>query len=623
MKKKIAWMAVLVMFVWGAGFLLFYQDHSLAANQTGVVTASSLNVRTGAGTSYAILQQNGSNVTLPNGTKVTITETLSGWYKVSFTLNGTTLSGYVSADYVAVETAASPTPTATTRVTYRTETTYKAISVAAKTCSQAPLYKSNGKTRYKVSRKKVTLPKAKSVKILGEKLIKKQKWFKISFKYKKKTRTAYVRNIYVKMTLKSAANAQIYNLKKAAKVHTKKGTALPYKKSGGKVVTIPKGSTVSITKDVKVKKTRWYKLSFTYKNKKKTGYVNSKYVKLAKKAVTKKVAVVALSDAEFEQAMKDEGFPESYKQSLRTLHQAYPYWQFKAYKTGLDWNTALAAESKTGVNLISNAKGTAWKSTAADAYDAATGKWKVFDGSTWVAASQAAVAYYMDPRNFLNDRSIYMFEMLEYQPQYQTRAGVNTILSNTPFYNKKFNYSDPSTGAAKSMYYVDAFIQAAKTSNASPYHLASRVKQEVVTSATTTSSAVSGTVSGYKGIYNFYNIGATSSSNPVINGLKWASNKTAGTYMRPWTDPYRSIVGGAQYISSSYISKGQNTGYLEKFNVTAYKRYEHQYMTNVEAAYSEAIKTKNAYAGIMDQSPLVFSIPVYDNMPSGNCPMPG
>lgn len=625
MKKKAALMALLIMFVWGAGILLFHQDHSLAANQTGVVTASSLNVRTGAGTSYAILQQNGVNVTLPNGTKVTITETLSGWYKVSFTLNGTALSGYVSADYVAVETASTPTPApaATSSVTYRTETTYKAIKVPAKTYKQAPLYKSNGKTRYKAARKKVTLPKGKSVKILGEKLIKKQKWFKISFKYKKKTRKAYVCNTDVKMTLKSAASAQIYNLKKAAKVRTKKGTSAPYRKSGGKIVTIPKGTTVSITKDVKVKNSRWYKLSFTYKNKKKTGYVNSKYVKLTKKAVTKKVAVVALSSAEFEQAMKDEGVPESYKQSLRVLHQEYPYWQFKAYKTGLDWNTAVAAESKTGVNLISNSKGKAWKSTAPDAYDAATGTWKVFDGSTWVAASQAAVAYYMDPRNFLNDRSIFMFEMLEYQPQYQTRTGVNAILSNTPFYQKKFQYSDPSTGASKSMYYVDAFIEAAKTSNASPYHLASRVKQEVVTSATTASSAVSGTVSGYKGIYNFYNIGATSSSNPILNGLKWASNTTAGTYMRPWTDPYRSIVGGAEYISSGYIRMGQNTCYLEKFNVTDYRRYEHQYMTNVEAAYSEAIKTKNAYAGIMDQSPIVFSIPVFENMPANNSPMPG
>lgn len=608
-----------------SGLLFIRSQHSLAANQIGVVTADVLNVRTGAGTSYAILQNQGGAVQLTSGTKVTITETLPNWYKVSFTYQGASLSGYVSSSYVAIETKvkATPTPNATTNVTYRTETTYKAISVAAKVTKSSPLYKSDGKTRYKIAKKPITLSKGKSVKLLGEKVINGKKWFRISFTWNKKTKKAYVRNTYVKMTLKTTANAKIANVKKIARVHTQKGKTAPYKKSGGKAVSLAKGTTVAITKDVTLKKTHWYKLSFTYHGKKLTGYVNAKYVKLAKKAVLKKVAVVALTDAEFEQAMKNEGFPESYRQSLRILHSAYPYWQFKAYKTGLDWKTAVTAESKTGVSLISNSRGKAWKSTASDAYDASTGKWKVFDGSTWVAASRAAVAYYMDPRNFLNDRSIYMFELLEYQSQYQTRAGVNTILSNTPFYNKTFKYKDLLTEAEKKMYYVDAFMDAAKNSKASPYHLASRVKQEVVTSATTTSSAVSGTVSTYPGIYNFYNIGATSSSTPVLNGLKWASNKTAGTYLRPWTDPYRSIVGGAQYISSGYIAKGQNTCYLEKFNVTSYKRYEHQYMTNVEAAYEEAIKTKKAYAGMMDESPLVFSIPVYENMPADNSPMPG
>lgn len=344
----------------------------------------------------------------------------------------------------------------------------------------------------------------------------------VSFTYKKKKRKAYLQNKYVKLTAGKGIYAQIFNVKKAANIRKKKGTGSAYKKVGGKKVSIAKKAAVTIVSDVAVKSTRWYKLRFNYKGKTYTGYSNAKYVKLAKKPVTKKVAVVAMSDAQFEQAMKNEGFPESYKQSLRALHSAYPYWQFKAYKTGLDWNTAVTEESKTGVNLISNARAKAWKSTEKDAYDASTGKWKVFDGSTWVAASKAAVAYFMDPRNYLNDRSIYMFELLEYQSQYQTKSGVNTILSNTPFYNKKFSYTDVNTGAAKTMYYVTAFMEAAKISKASPYHLASRVKQEVVTSATTTSTAVTGTVSSYPGIYNFYNIGATSSSTPVLNGLKWA-----------------------------------------------------------------------------------------------------
>lgn len=633
MKKQLTLSIIIGILLFVAGW--FCCNHtSYAANSTGVVTASSLNVRTGAGTSYAILKHNDKNVSLPSGSRVTILETLSGWYKVTFVWEGVALNGYVSGNYVAVELSAtptpsagassapmtSPTPMATALVSYRTETSYKNISVAAKIWKKAPLYKKDGKKRYSLAGKKISLPKKKSVKILGEKTIKNKKWFYISFSYGKKSRKAYVRNYYVKMTLKSGANAKVAKAK--LKVRTKRGNKAPYKKVGNRLVSLDKDSLVSIMKDVLADKVRWYKISFSFAGKKQTGYVNSKYIKLAKKAVTKKIPVVALSDAQFEEMMKSQGFPESYKPSLRVLHKAYPYWQFQAFHTGLDWKTVIDNEAKTGRNLISNAKAKPWKSTSPDAYNANTGKWKVFDGSSWVAASRGAVEYYMDPRNFLNDRSVYMFELLGYQAQYQTKAGVNTIISNTPFYNQTFDYQDLHSGEKKTMYYVDAFMEAAKTTKVSPYHLASRVKQEVVTSATTTSTAVTGTVSAYPGIYNFYNIGATSGAQPVLNGLKWASDKEAGTYLRPWTDPYRSIVGGAQYISKGYISKGQNTGYLEKFNVTSYQRYEHQYMTNVEAAYEEALKTKKAYAGMMDQSPLVFSIPVYQNMPSSNCPIP-
>ena len=210
-------MIVFIIVFWVAG------AHSQAANQTGIVTASTLNVRVGAGVDNAILQQDGKNVTLSNGFRVTITETLTGWYKVSFNLNGVSLSGYVSADYIAIETAATSSPQSTQtpvvkpQVIYRTETSYKPISVAARISKTAPLCKKNGKTRYKVAKKKIYLAKKKKITIQGEKIISGKKWFKISFTYKKKKRTAYVRNTYVKMTLKKAANAKIFNVKKDRK----------------------------------------------------------------------------------------------------------------------------------------------------------------------------------------------------------------------------------------------------------------------------------------------------------------------------------------------------------------------------------------------------------------------
>jgi hypothetical protein len=44
-------------------------------------------------------------------------------------------------------------------------------------------------------------------------------------------------------------------------------------------------------------------------------------------------------------------------------------------------------------------------------------------------------------------------------------------------------------------------------------------------------------------------------------------------------------------------------------------------MTNVEAPYAEGKKILTAYNGLAD-SPIVFSIPVYLNMPSMQCPQP-
>ena len=76
MKKRVV-LTVIIVLVFG-GLLCLHPERSMAANQTGVVTATSLNVRTGAGTTYAVLQYNGAEVKLSNGTKVSIAETLPG-----------------------------------------------------------------------------------------------------------------------------------------------------------------------------------------------------------------------------------------------------------------------------------------------------------------------------------------------------------------------------------------------------------------------------------------------------------------------------------------------------------------------------------------------------------------
>lgn len=71
------------------------------------------------------------------------------------------------------------------------------------------------------------------------------------------------------------------------------------------------------------------------------------------------------------------------------------------------------------------------------------------------------------------------------------------------------------------------------------------------------------------------------------------------------------------FLFKKYLFKHEAVTHIPFFNT-----YNHQYMTNVEAANSEALKTKNAYNGMLDSVPLVFSIPVYENMPAANCPVP-
>ena len=331
---------------------------------------------------------------------------------------------------------------------------------------------------------------------------------------------------------------------------------------------------------------------------------------------------------DFEMQLEEQSFPESYLPALRRLHEQYPNWVFQAYHTELFWDEVLEEESIVGKNLIPNSKGIEWKSLEAGAYNWKTDSFIVYDGSTWVTASKEAIAYYMDPRNFLDEKSIFQFEMLTYESSYQDKKGVENILKYTPLYGTSYNYID-DMGEMRTISYADTFIAAAEYTDVSPYHLASRVKQEVVTGTSTVSNSVTGTVAGFEGYYNFYNIGAyhsTAVGGAIANGLKYAKYGSTDDELNdmaliPWDNRYNAIVGGAYILGSTYISRGQNTVYLQKFNVTETSTYYHQYMANVEAPYAEGRKTAAAYSDL-ENLPIVFSIPVYLDMPEEVCTKP-
>ena len=153
-----------------------------------------------------------------------------------------------------------------------------------------------------------------------------------------------------------------------------------------------------------------------------SGYVRSDYVKFPTQYT---------GDADFESYLNQQGFPESYKNGLRQLHAEFPNWVFKAFHTNLDWNTVLDAELSGTGSLVESSSISSWKSTDAGKYDWNTSTWPGFDGATWVAASREIVAYYMDPRNFLDESYVFQFLEQSYKENVQTLSGLQSMLKGS------------------------------------------------------------------------------------------------------------------------------------------------------------------------------------------------
>lgn len=386
-------------------------------------------------------------------------------------------------------------------------------------------------------------------------------------------------------------------------LNVRSGAGTGYSKTG----TVSYGDSLTIlSKTTDSSGAKWYRISCGNL----TGYVSAAYVQLTSSGSQ------GSSDADFESYMTKQGFPESYKPYLRTLHEQHPKWIFTAQKLGVDWNTALKEECVVGRNLVHSSALASWKSMEKGAYDFNGGYWYGLDGS-WVAASKEIIMYYMDPRNFLNDTYIFMFENQSYDPSYQTESGVKTILADTFMSG---SYTCPDT--KKKYTYSQTFMDAAKKSGVSPYHLASRCRNEQGVNGAPQSL---GTVKGYENYFNFFDIQAyaTSTMTAAEMGCKYAKT-TNPTYLLPWTNQYKSIVGGSIFLGTGYITKGQDTLYLQKFDMVdgGNGLYYHQYMTCVFGQANEAISLKNAYSQDILNSAMEFKIPVYNNMPDKLCPKP-
>ena len=366
-------------------------------------------------------------------------------------------------------------------------------------------------------------------------------------------------------------------------------------------VDVPSGTTVQITGvDVDSDWNVWYQVSLGQNDRVYSGYIDRNYLAYSDELFLDwennyfpKIALFSMPGSSVYPDV--EQFPESYQASLIKLKQAHPNWFFVKQDTGLNWQTVVDNENYKDRNLISSSMGDAYKN----------GEY----GSGWWYASKAAVEYFLDPRNFLDESRIFQFEQLTYNSSYHTKSAVDTILAST-FMKGEI----PAEGNT----YSSAFFEIGVSLRVSPFHLACRVYQE---QGKGTSDLISGTYKGYEGYYNYFNVGATGRTTEAIvkSGLAKAVEKG-------WDSRYKSLKGGAALVSNDYILQGQDTLYLQKFDVDgSYKGlYWHQYMQNIMAPYTESVMVKRAYTetGSLD-NPFVFKIPVYNNMPKEACPKPG
>lgn len=355
----------------------------------------------------------------------------------------------------------------------------------------------------------------------------------------------------------------------------------------------------------------WYQIVFTYNGYTKMGYMRSDFV------------TQIGDDSAYQAYLSEQGFPKTYQPYLRALHAASGgKWTFVAYKTGLGWKKALEMESTLGVSLIHGNNDPAQRSTAPGAYDSSTGEWKQYEPD-WYAASRQTVAYYLDPRSYLTDGTCIAFEQLS-GGEGVTHAQLKKVLADCAWATdaiidefiragskeelekqKQIDLerlrSEGKTDAANS-------LEKVTVTGVSPIYLAVKARSEIGTSST--QNATGYPLSDGKKYYNFFNIGAYGGSNPNYNGILYAQSKG-------WDTSYKALLGGAWFIFRNYIEDGQDTLYLQRFNLTPQYTYAYQYATDITYAYHGGWSTYESYVknGLANTA-LTFTVPILENMPA-------
>ena len=344
----------------------------------------------------------------------------------------------------------------------------------------------------------------------------------------------------------------------------------------------------------------------------------------------------------------DAGFPQDYAAQLETLHDRHPAWTFAPVlitntNPTYTWDYVIEQEMYPRRNLVTTST---WAPAGCNPYyspyyDAAN---QTLYDSGWRQASREAVAYMMDPRNFLNEGDIFMFESLEYNPAIHTEEAVESALRGT------FLASCAPDGTDT---YGTILYNEGKKYNINPVYLANRILME---QGLGESPLVGGTIGttlwGYydvpavaldgdriiwggqydglpftqqellelDGLYNFFNMGASGTGLFAIY-----MNAAKEALAEGWTTKTAAVCGGIRKVHEKYIGNFQHTPYFQKFNVHpgSSSNFWGQYMQDLSGAL---IGGRRAYGDYQETGNLEaahrFVIPVYGQMPQNPCPDP-
>ena len=554
---------------------------STVTEKDGTVNATEgLRVREGAGTNTKILG------VLNHGSSVKIVDTNGSWYKIKYGSG----YGYVHKDYIKVTSSGSTGSTGSGSQNNNSSNNNSGSTVTEKdgtvNATEGLRVREGAGTNTKILG---VLNHGSSVKIVDTN----GSWYKIKYG----SGYGYVHKDYV--TIKTSSNDNNTQEKPDNKpeVVVKKGEVYNTGsnlrvRSAANTNSIVLGYLVDGTKvDIIGSEGNWYKINF----KDKIGFVSKDYVRLVDEKPTPPVVPPVTPEVPEDKPQIPDEKPE---ENLKVISIGSVNVSNLNVRSGAGTNHSIKGSVNLNhiVEIVGEENGwykikykdnTAYVSskyinisTGASNYGLTVDKFAelqfpklnmVQKNGKWVNASLEDIKYYMNPDNFINDVSKYMFMKLNYVDGIPMSV-INEVIQGRGILSGKGN----------------AFLEGAKKYNVNVMYLLSHARLETGNGTSTLSNGVLVTeVDGVpvepRVVYNMYGVGAID-SDPLRGGSEYA-------YKQGWFTPELAIAEGASWISKNYINStkyNQNTLYKMRWNMSSTSIGWHQYASDIAWAEKQA-----------------------------------